>query len=257
MAANDVFGWLGTCFCIFFFASPAVPYFKVIRGKLNFEDSPIIVVFASYCNCFLWAIYGKMAERTQVKICNIIGAGFSLLYICIYLFYEIRKYIIDTILNVIIIISGSFATYRGLFILVDDKDVVGKMCILASMIVFLSPIQLIYRVCKENNYILIPIYSAYVNICNTLSWIMFGILVKDVYVILPNLVGLALAIIQIAVFKYYKKTYPLRDIAGSTIGIEASSEKEEGKMNVEDKKDDIKEMENIKEIPVKIAQIKV
>ena len=148
---EDVFGWVATCLTMCFYISPIIPFINVFKGKLSYEDTPAILVSASYVNCFCWYIYGDMIFSDQVKICNGIGAISSLCLICVYLVYEIRKYTLDAILNALIIITGSYAVYRGLTIVVDDDAIIGKICNCTAIIVFLSPIQLIYRVLKENN----------------------------------------------------------------------------------------------------------
>ena len=71
-----------------------------------------------------------------------IGAISSLFLICVYLIYEIKSYAIDAILNALIVISGTFTIYRAISIMIDNSNVLGKICIGTSCVVFLSPIQL-------------------------------------------------------------------------------------------------------------------
>ena len=147
------------------YLTPVLPFINVLKGKVSYEDTPGVLVSSTYVNCFCWYIYGDMIFSDQVKICNCIGSIISLCLIVIYLVYEIRKYTLDAILNALIIITGSYATYRGLTIVVDDDAVIGKICNVTSIIVFLNPMYLIYKVIREkNNYILIPIYTAWVSL---------------------------------------------------------------------------------------------
>ena len=153
--AQEIFGWVATCLTMCFFISPIIPFINVLKGKLRYEDTPIVVISASYVNCFCWYIYGDMIFSDQIKICNMIGAISSLLLICVYLIYEIKAYTIDAILNALIVISGSFTLYRAISIMIDSSNVLGKICIGASCVVFLSPIHLIIRVIKKKNYFFI------------------------------------------------------------------------------------------------------
>ena len=189
---EDIFGWAATCFTICIYIGPILPFIKVIKGKISYEETPGVLVSATYVNCFCWYIYGDMIFSDQVKICNLIGSIITITLISIYLVYEIRKYTLDAILNALIIITGSYATYRGLTIVVDDDAIIGKICNITSIIVYLSPMYLIYKVIKEkNNYILIPI-----------------IIIKDVYIMIPNVIGIVLAIIQICIYFLFKSKYP-------------------------------------------------
>ena len=250
---EDAVGWIATCVtvCVFFF--PVVPFWQVIKGKLNYEDTPGILVSASYVNYFCWYIYGDLIFSDQVKYCNCIGAMCCFCLICVYLAYEIRKYTLDAILNALIIITGSYAVYRGFTIVIDDDVIVGKICNVTAAIVYLSPLHLIYKVFRDkNNYILIPIYANIISALSTGFWILYGIAITDVYIILCYSIGLVLALLQICIYVIYKKKNPVfgervRDT--STIDIENNVI--DGKEPTTIKGDD--DMQNMtKEKPVKI-----
>ena len=251
---EDVFGWVATCLTMCFYISPVIPFIQVFKGKLSYEDTPGILVTASYVNCFCWYIYGDMVFSQQVKICNCIGAISSLCLICIYLAYEVRKYTLDAILNALIILTGSYAVYRGLTIVVDDDAVVGKICNVTSIIVFLSPIQILYRVFREkNNYFLIPIYTAWVSLFSTGCWVTYGILISDIYIQIPNIIGIILAIVQICTYIVFKSKYPTigeRDRDTSTIDIDNTVDEKKETNNI---KDDEENQTDVKEKPVKIS----
>ena len=55
---QEIFGWIATCLTMCFYISPVFPFINVFKNKLNYEDTPIIVVTTSYLNCFCWYIYG-------------------------------------------------------------------------------------------------------------------------------------------------------------------------------------------------------
>ena len=169
MKYHELFGWLATTLTMCFYISPVIPFINVIKGNLKYEDTPIFVITTSYVNCFCWYIYGNMIMSSQIKLCNGTGAISSLVLICIYLLYELKQFKVDAILNSLIIIVGSLALHKTLTVLIWDQSITGKICNVTSIIVFLSPIQLIYRVITEKNYILIPIYTAYVSFISRLS----------------------------------------------------------------------------------------
>ena len=88
---EDIFGWVALALTMFIYISPTIPFFNVLRGLISYEETPGILVSATYVNCFCWYIYGDMIFSDQVKICNCIGAICSLCFITIYLVYEIKK----------------------------------------------------------------------------------------------------------------------------------------------------------------------
>ena len=251
---EDAFGWIATCItvCLFFF--PAIPFLNVIKGKLNYEDAPGIFVSASYVNYFCWYIYGDLIFSDQVKYCNCLGAMCCFCLICIYLAYEIRKYTLDAILNALIIVTGSYAVYRGFTIVLDDDVIVGKICNVTAAIVYLSPIQIIYRVFRDkNNYILIPIYAVVISALSTGCWVLYGIAITDVYIIISYTIGLILALIQICIYVIYKRKNPIfgeKVSTTSTIDIENNANDDKKESTTIKGDDDMQNM--TKEKPVKI-----
>ena len=247
--AQEIFGWVATGLTICLYISPIIPFIKVFKKKLKYEDTPIVLISTSYVNCFCWYIYGDMIFSNQIKICNMIGIILNLILICIYLIYEIKDYTLDAILNVLIIISGSLALYKGLANVINDDSIIGKICNGTAILVFLCPIRLIYKVIKDKNYVLIPNYVAYVLFMASSCWVTYGVFIKDIYVILPNAFGILLAIIQIIVYTYYKRKYPSIEEKqlNSTIGIENTGKDETTSIKVDENYN-----KDTKEKPVKI-----
>ena len=137
--------------------------------------------------------------------------------------------------------------------MIDDDRIVGKICIGTTIVMYLTPIQIVYRVIKEKNYILIPICAAFVYLLACMAWIAYGVLITDYYVICTHSAGIILSLVQIIVYCNFKRKYPAigeKDFT-STIGIETSGIEESKKEEPPIKIDDDSQTQ-IKEKPVKI-----
>ena len=77
---QDLFGWAATCLTLCFYCSPILPFINVLKGKLNFEDTPGILVTSIYINSFCWYIYGDTIFSEPIKICNLIGVIISFFF---------------------------------------------------------------------------------------------------------------------------------------------------------------------------------
>jgi len=205
---QESIGWIAATFNICFYLSPTLNFVKVLKGKVNFEESPGVYVTTCYVNSFIWFIYGDMIFSDQVKISNMISALINLIFMLIYLAFELRKYFIDAILNTLILITGSWAVYRALTIVIDDDRVVGDICIGTTFIIFLSPIQILYKVFKEKNYNIIPVFAAIIYLSGCLSWFIYAIFIKDFYLAFPHALGVILSGVEIAVYVNCKRRYP-------------------------------------------------
>ena len=179
---------------------------------------------------FCWYVYGGMIFSDQIKYCYIIGSCINLVLMVIYLVYEIRRFLVDTILNTLILVTGTWALYRALTIIIDDDRIVGKICVGTSCIVFLNQVQIVYKVLKDRNYNLIPIYNCWIALFSSI-W----------------------SLVQVIVYINFSRKYPPPGKAefSSTIGIETTPndeiKKEETPIKI-DEENDVKG----KEKPVKI-----
>lgn len=252
---QESFGWAAVGLTIISFLYPVFPFLNVIKGKLNFEDTPIVSVTSCYVNYFCWYVYGDMIFSDQLKYGYLVGSCIFGLLIIIYLIFEIRKYLVDTILNALILITGTWALFRALTIIIDDDRVVGKICIGTTCIIHIQTVQLIYRVIKEKNYVFIQIYNCYVSFLAYVCWLVYGIFITDFYVVFPYAIGIILTLVQIVIYLNYKKKYPTigeREFS-STIGIETTPNEEVKKEAEPIKMDEMTEEPEGKEKPVKIS----
>ena len=249
---QEISGWLAMAVTTCSFLFPVFPYLNVLRGRMNYEDTPSFFVISSYINYFCMYVYGDLVFSDQVKYCYLVGSIINCVLMVIYLVYEIRRYLVDTILNALILITGTWALYRCLTIIIDDDRIVGKICILTFCVVFITPVQILYRVLKERNYNLIPIYNCWVSLCFSSLWIVYAIFISDFYILFPNIINIILSLAQIAVYINLSRKYPAigqREFS-STIGIETTTNEEiknvEGQIKIDEDIDDKKEK------PVKI-----
>ena len=249
---QEISGWLAMAVTTCSFLFPVFPYLNVLRGRMNYEDTPSFFVISSYINYFCMYVYGDLVFSDQVKYCYLVGSIINCVLMVIYLVYEIRRYLVDTILNALILITGTWALYRCLTIIIDDDRIVGKICILTFCVVFITPVQILYRVLKERNYNLIPIYNCWVSLCFSSLLIVYVIFISDFYILFPNIINIILSLAQIAVYINLSRKYPAigqREFS-STIGIETTTNEEiknvEGQIKIDEDMDDKKEK------PVKI-----
>ena len=246
---QESIGWLAGCFNVCFYLTPTFNFIKVLKGKVNFEESPGVYVTTCYVNCFIWFIYGDMIFSDQVKISNMIAALINLIFMLIYLAFELRKYFVDAILNTLILITGSWACYRALTIVIDDDRVVGDICIGTTIIIFISPIQILYKVFKEKNYNIIPVFSAIIYLFTCLFWFVYAIFIKDFYLAFPNLLGIILSAVEIAVYINCKRRYPgIGEITTGTIDIVSGGNDENKKEETPIKIDEGKPVEIINKL---------
>ena len=225
---QELIGWISMGITILSFFGPVPIYINVIRGKINFEDAPGGMVIIYYINYFCWYIYGFMIFSDQIQYGYMTGWIICLILMIIYLCFEIKKYFVDTIFNIIILITGTWTLYHILMIVIDDDKYVGFICIITSCIVYFFPIQTIINVIYGKNFMIIPIYYSFIRLLYASGWLVYGSFIREFNVVIPNVIGLFLSLIEIIIFFSYKKKYPFfsdKDFI-STIVIENNPNEE-------------------------------
>ena len=186
-----------------------------------------------------------------LKLGNCVGAIASLTLIVIYLIFELRKYTVDTILNALILVLGALVIQKGLTIVVDDPEMVGKICIGTKLITFCYPILMIYRTIKQKNYMFISVSITLSYLAACLAWCFFGKNKGDNNIMCANGIGAILGIIQFLVYLNFRKKYQYNGPT-KTIGIESSSGEDSKKDDSTTMNIDEEIQEKTKEKPVKI-----
>ena len=230
----DFFGWVAAIMTIYFFIAPIVPFYKVIMGKLIYENTPGAYITLVYLNSLCWYVYGDYIYSDQMKLCYLIGIISSFIFLAIYLLYEQRKYTHDAILNAVIIINAALVIYKGLNVVVDDVDNIARISLAISLPILIYPISTIYHAIKRRNYNIIPYKTSWYSMAVSLCWIIYSVLFDEFYIILPNVFIYILSSIQVFLYYRYKKIYTIAD--DNTISI-ISFEKPKEEMEKEEKED--------------------
>ena len=201
---ESIFGWLGSLLSIYFFIAPIHPFTKVFQNKIDYKDSPGILLLFTFMNCILWTVYGFLKDETQIYITNSLGGVITLIWITIYLIYLGKKYFVFSfIINIfllILIISISHIFYH-----IVGEDNTGLIAVMFNVLMFAAPGEKIFQVFKTGKFELIPIFSSIGGFACSLCWLIFGIYKKDLNIIIPNSIGLLFAIFQIIIYLIYNK----------------------------------------------------
>ena len=230
---NFNFGWAAFGLTIILNLLPIVSFLNFYSKRTTFESIPASRIFTNYANCLFWFYYGSIVFDNLIRISNLIGAITSFLFIILYLMFEVRKYLIDTFLNCIIIIFGTMSTYDYFEHINMDDKLVGKLSLLVSIVSTSTKIPYIYRSYKKKNHLLIPVNYAIISFPTYLCWIIFGLIISDKYILIANLIAIVVSSIQILSYSFYKNKNQIDEVPTNDM-------------------DDFKKETNIKERPVKI-----
>lgn len=202
---GKIFGWAGTIIATYFYCAPVVPFYQVLTGKLEYKDSPGVLLIMSFMNCILWACYGLGKNDFMVYFANGLGGSITLIWITIYLIFLGKKHIgfaLGYILGLLIIIGFLMLLF---FYIVNPEhtDITGYLAMIFNVLMYAAPGEKIYKVITTKEYKLIPIFSTIGGLACSLCWLMYGIYQEDWKLYVPNALGLAFAVLQVVVYLIY------------------------------------------------------
>ena len=198
---GKIFGWAGTIIATYFYLSPVVPFMQVLTNKLNYKDSPGVLLIMSFMNCILWADYGLVKNDFMVYFANGIGGTITLVWITIYLIFLGKK-------NLLLAVGYNFGLIVVVVLImiiffIIDYNITGYIAMIFNVLMYAAPGEKIYRVITTKDYKLIPIFSTMGGFACSLCWLMYGIYQQDWKLYVPNALGLAFAILQIVIYLIY------------------------------------------------------
>lgn len=84
----------------------------------------------------------------------------------------------------------------------DRVTVVGAICVVIGSIMYSAPMTVIAQVIRDKNVANMPLFLSASSLINSVVWTTYGILVEDVFVIIPNGMGVCVCAIQCLVYFY-------------------------------------------------------
>ena len=201
-----IFGWIGTAIALVFYIVPIVPYWKLIKGELTLKESPGLLLICSFLNCILWSDYGLLTNKFSVYFANGLGGAITLIFITIFLIHLADRKILFSLIYIFFLIACVTEIYFFCYYILDP-EITAIIANVFNVLMYAAPGEKIYIICKNGNYKLIPIWSTLGGLACSTSWMFYGIYKKDKYLIIPNALGCASAIVQLIVYIIYRNKY--------------------------------------------------
>lgn len=191
------------------FASPMKTFCRVVKNKSteNYKGAPYIATFL--CTS-LWTFYGVLKPGGfLVATVNGAGAIFHCTYILLFLIYSPQDKKVKTAQLVGILDVGFLAAVISVTLFVLHGTIqltfLGISCSGLTIIMYGSPLLAMKTVIKTKSVEYMPFLVSFFMLLNAGVWTLYSVLVKDVFILIPNFIGLILGLAQITVYVIYKK----------------------------------------------------
>jgi uncharacterized protein with PQ loop repeat len=178
--ARDMIRKVGMLSFTVLFASPLAALKQVVESK-SAASIPLPFTIASLINCFLWSVVGKY-EMNDVYI------------------------LLPSVLDVML--ATSLPKNRA-------RDMIGKVGMLSFTVLFASPLAALKQVVESKSAASIPLPFTIASLINCFLWSVVGKYeMNDVYILLPSVLGLCCALVQLALKLIYSDRVQVKRSSG-------------------------------------------
>ncbi|XP_020232894.1 bidirectional sugar transporter SWEET12 [Cajanus cajan] len=210
------FGILGNIASFVCFLAPLPTFYRVCKKKSTegFQSVPYV---AALFSAMLWIFYAyvKTGETLLITI-NAFGCVIETIYLAIFITYCPKKARISTLRMIVLLNFGGFCTIVILTHLLAKGTAgrvkfLGWICVVFATSVFAAPLSIIRVVIRTKSVEFLPFPLSLLLLISAIMWLLYGISLKDIYVTLPNVVGLTFGVIQIGLYAMYRNNKPSKD----------------------------------------------
>ncbi|KAF3644093.1 bidirectional sugar transporter SWEET9 [Capsicum chacoense] len=203
-----IFGTLGSIVSFIVFLSPLPTFYNIYKKKSSegYQSIPYVVaLFSALLTLYYALLKGNMIP---VIIINAFGIFIETIYVGFYFFYASKKAKIQTMKFVLLFVGGGFGAIvlvvQFLFHGAIRAQIVGWICIVFSVGTFAAPLCILRKVIKTKSVEYMPfLLSAFLTL-SAVMWFIYGLLLKDIVIYSPNILGFAFGVVQMVLYMMYK-----------------------------------------------------
>ncbi|GJS59722.1 uncharacterized mitochondrial protein-like protein [Tanacetum coccineum] len=210
MAATISFilGIIGNVISILMFASPIGTFKHVVKNKST-EDYKGIPYITTLLSTSLWTFYGLMKPGGLLVVTvNAVGSIFQLIYVIIFLIYapeHKRKQSLKLVAALNIgFFGGVVAVTLGAFHGSERLLISGIICSGLTIGMYASPLSAMKTVIKTQSVEYMPFFLSFFQFLNGGIWATYALLVRDIFIGVPNGIGFVLGSAQLIIYAMYK-----------------------------------------------------
>ncbi|KAM3319538.1 bidirectional sugar transporter SWEET12 [Capsicum chacoense] len=204
-----VFGVLGNIISFIVFLSPLPTFYKIYKKKSTegYQSIPYVIALFS---CMLWIYYAFLKTNTTLLITiNSFGMFIEIIYVAVYLYYAPKTARAHTVKLLLLTVVGGFGAIilvtQFLFKGVVRGQIVGWICLIFSLCVFVAPLAIVRQVIKTKSVEYMPILLSIFLTISAVMWFFYGLLLKDINIAAPNILGFIFGILQMVLYAIYRK----------------------------------------------------
>ena len=153
---------------------------------------------------FAWYTYGKLIDDPSIQLVNAVGLVLQTMYsLCFYIYTPLkqetgRKMVFTAVLVVLVQLYIN-----------HEEDLptaqlrLGVLCSSMAVAYCSAPLASVQNVISTGSTQALPFYLILATVAVTGQWTLYGVIIQDSFVLVPNILGCVVASGQLALFTYF------------------------------------------------------
>jgi len=170
----------------------------MISARGSTGSIPLLPFSSLVSNCLVWTYYGSLLKDQTILIPNF--AGLFVGAYCVYIFNQHNKAGNKVVERNTHIACGSIIVISTILYFLQKSELLGSLGVIMAIFLMYSPLSTLNQVLKTKSTESLVFSTSAVMFMSSLSWMIYGLYVKDNMVIIPNAAGFVLCCIQMGLF---------------------------------------------------------
>ncbi|KAI9224641.1 sugar efflux transporter for intercellular exchange-domain-containing protein [Blastocladiella britannica] len=201
-AAAETLSVLATLVTIAYFLAPAPAVWRMHSTK-QLDAAEFFPFVAMFINCALWTKYGLLLPDSAIFAVNSTGLVLAVIYIGVYYLHAPDHKPLDRLLLAASAIVYPVLLYTQLATRDSATTHAGLIACVCSVVMYGSPLAALRRVIAARSAAAMSAPVVALSLAVTILWTMYGFEVADANIIVPNVLGLVLAVASAALMVFY------------------------------------------------------
>ncbi|KAM5571586.1 bidirectional sugar transporter SWEET12-like [Rosa sericea] len=202
------FGILGNIVSFIVFLAPVPTFFRVYKKKSTEGFQSVPYIFALF-SATIWIYYASLKSDEMLLITiNGFGCVIETIYIAMYITYAPKQARVNTLRLLLLVNFGGFCLILLLSHFLAQGPtrvkVLGWVCVAFSVSVFAAPLSIMRLVIRTKSVEFMPFSLSFFLTLSAIMWLFYGLLLKDLYVAAPNILGFSFGVAQMILYAIYR-----------------------------------------------------
>ncbi|XP_013146431.1 PREDICTED: sugar transporter SWEET1-like isoform X2 [Papilio polytes] len=179
---------------------------QYVANKTTAEASSFPFI-AGVLSCGIWLLYGLTKRNDKIVTVNTIGLVLMISYSVIFYFYTFKKSAVLRQCTFTIIFFLILLGYIS--VEEDNENLVIRLGTLASsftIVTVAAPLSKLLHVIRVKSTECLPFPMILMSLFVSAFWYLYGYIDQDLFVAVPNFIGMVLAMVQLVLFLIFPST---------------------------------------------------